>query len=257
MRDTQSTTAAAARGGANAAADDSWRGLTAEEGDDRLAPPHTTTVWESTVELVTGRTHQIRAQSAAAGVPLVGDVLYGGVDLSGGSGGGGTGGKGRDLEDGGGSGDEGVDGGKWEDGASDEIAGGGVSEARTAAVAHLLGSGSRCNGGGDGRGAGSAGGDQVEASCTADAVGEGGGSAWTSNTSAASHWTADAKSAPLSHSAGTGGRHAAVWAACSVPRVLGNADRLGLHAAELTMEISGPMGSPGTVFRAGRPWWRQ
>lgn len=37
------------------------------------APP----AYESRVELVTGRTHQIRAQFAASGVPLVGDALYG------------------------------------------------------------------------------------------------------------------------------------------------------------------------------------
>ena len=36
----------------------------------------------STIELVTGRTHQIRAQLAAIGCPILGDVLYGGVDLS-------------------------------------------------------------------------------------------------------------------------------------------------------------------------------
>ena len=34
------------------------------------------------IELVTGRTHQIRAQLAAIGCPILGDVLYGGVDLS-------------------------------------------------------------------------------------------------------------------------------------------------------------------------------
>jgi 23S rRNA-/tRNA-specific pseudouridylate synthase len=35
-------------------------------------------LFESTVELITGRTHQIRAQFAAIGCPVVGDELYGG-----------------------------------------------------------------------------------------------------------------------------------------------------------------------------------
>ena len=39
------------------------------------------TLYEATVELVTGRTHQIRAQFAAHGAPLLGDVLYGGRSL--------------------------------------------------------------------------------------------------------------------------------------------------------------------------------
>jgi 23S rRNA-/tRNA-specific pseudouridylate synthase len=34
-------------------------------------------IWHSTVELVTGRTHQIRAQVANLDLPIIGDRLYG------------------------------------------------------------------------------------------------------------------------------------------------------------------------------------
>ncbi len=35
-------------------------------------------VWKSRIRLLTGRTHQIRAQVAALGAPILGDVMYGG-----------------------------------------------------------------------------------------------------------------------------------------------------------------------------------
>jgi 23S rRNA-/tRNA-specific pseudouridylate synthase len=43
--------------------------------------PKANGLFECEVELVTGRTHQIRAQFAAVGAPLLGDVLYGGSSL--------------------------------------------------------------------------------------------------------------------------------------------------------------------------------
>lgn len=36
----------------------------------------TSTAWESTIELITGRTHQIRAQLSALEAPILGDALY-------------------------------------------------------------------------------------------------------------------------------------------------------------------------------------
>mmetsp|Transcript_42307 Transcript_42307/g.42873 ORF Transcript_42307/g.42873 Transcript_42307/m.42873 type:complete len:127 (-) Transcript_42307:51-431(-) len=45
-------------------------------------PPNVTHVCQVTVELLTGRTHQIRGQFASMGFPLVGDVLYGGAIIT-------------------------------------------------------------------------------------------------------------------------------------------------------------------------------
>ena len=42
-------------------------------------PDECTAITELEVELITGRTHQIRGQFAALGCPLVGDVQYGGA----------------------------------------------------------------------------------------------------------------------------------------------------------------------------------
>lgn len=39
----------------------------------------TVRIWEGEAQPVTGKTHQIRAQAAAAGVPVLGDTLYGGT----------------------------------------------------------------------------------------------------------------------------------------------------------------------------------
>ena len=46
------------------------------------AAPRDAKLYESRVELITGRTHQIRAQFAQVGAPLLGDVLYGGSSLA-------------------------------------------------------------------------------------------------------------------------------------------------------------------------------
>lgn len=48
----------------------------------RDAAPRDAKLYESRVELITGRTHQIRAQFAQVGAPLLGDVLYGGSSLA-------------------------------------------------------------------------------------------------------------------------------------------------------------------------------
>lgn len=47
-------------------------------GDDSI-PPNCLAVMEGEVELLTGRTHQIRGQLSAEGFPLVGDAQYGGA----------------------------------------------------------------------------------------------------------------------------------------------------------------------------------
>jgi len=45
---------------------------------DMFASPHYAAVTQVEIELLTGRTHQIRGQMSALGFPLVGDSLYGG-----------------------------------------------------------------------------------------------------------------------------------------------------------------------------------
>ena len=47
--------------------------------DEKYKPQHCTHIVELEVELLTGRTHQIRAQLGAMGHPIVGDSLYGGT----------------------------------------------------------------------------------------------------------------------------------------------------------------------------------
>mmetsp|Transcript_29233 Transcript_29233/g.70463 ORF Transcript_29233/g.70463 Transcript_29233/m.70463 type:complete len:597 (-) Transcript_29233:680-2470(-) len=47
--------------------------------EDQYKPQHCTHVVEVEIELLTGRTHQIRAQLRAMGHPIVGDPLYGGT----------------------------------------------------------------------------------------------------------------------------------------------------------------------------------
>lgn len=55
--------------------------------NEKYRPPSTTHVVELEIELLTGRTHQIRGQLGAIGHPIVGDTLYGGTlqSLKGGS----------------------------------------------------------------------------------------------------------------------------------------------------------------------------
>jgi 23S rRNA-/tRNA-specific pseudouridylate synthase len=42
-----------------------------------MGPSQSLEVWECEILLHSGRTHQIRAQFAAIGAPLLGDVMYG------------------------------------------------------------------------------------------------------------------------------------------------------------------------------------
>lgn len=44
--------------------------------DPPASPPASRELYECTIRLITGRTHQIRAQLAAQGAPLLGDTMY-------------------------------------------------------------------------------------------------------------------------------------------------------------------------------------